>query len=345
MRLVTFRMNSELRIGALVENDSLIFDFKTASNGAFVGSMQSMIEGGAEALEEARRLLKQKRTTDLVDIAKCQLLAPLPTPVQIRDCLCFPGHIEGAQRVTGERMIAAAEDPDAKRAELEAAGFFEVSPKFYDFPLYYITNRFAVHGPDTDVVWPTYSHFIDYELEFAAVIGRGGVNISKDNARDHIFGFSVFNDWSARDEQLKVMNGALNIGPGAGKDFANGMGPCIVTADEIDDPYNLDMIARVNGREVSRGNSSGMYFKFEDLIAHLTRAHPLSAGEVICSGTVGGGCAYEAEIEIKPEDVIELEIDRIGVLRNRIRAPHMAGADPGVKNATVAAASEVLKKT
>lgn len=338
MRLVTFVKDTEARIGALIEGDTLIFDFKNASGGAFADSMQSLIESGDEGLAQAHNLLANKRSADLVKIADCRSLPPLPTPVQIRDCLCFPEHLEGAQRVVAKQMIAAAPDPDAKRAELEAAGFFKVAPDFYEFPRYYITNRMVMSGPDADVVWPTYSQFIDYELEFAAVIGRGGKNISVDDARGHIFGYSVFNDWSARDEQIKVMGGAVNIGPGAGKDFANSMGPCIVTADEMGDPYNVDMIARVNGKEVSRGNASSMHFKFEDLIAHLTRAHEIFPGEVICSGTVGGGCALEAEIQLAPDDVIELEIERVGVLRNQVRAPHMSATSNVSKQAAAGAA-------
>ena len=96
---------------------------------------------------------------------------------------------------------------------------------YYDFPVYYISNRMSVVGPDVDVPWPTYSRFIDYELEWAAVIGKAGSQITKDKARDYIFGYSVFNDWSARDEQMKVMGVSLDLGPGQGKDFANGLGP------------------------------------------------------------------------------------------------------------------------
>lgn len=325
MRLVTYLADDEARLGALIENDTKIFDFKAASDGCFAGSMQALIEGGSEALEEARRLLERRSSAHMRDAADHRLLAPLPVPVQIRDCLTFPGHLQGAQRVAGSRMIAAAPDPEARRAELESAGFFDVAPIFYEFPLYYITNRMAVYGPDEEIIWPSYSRFIDYELEFAAIIGSGGVNIAAGDGASHIFGYTVFNDWSARDEQMKVMGGALNIGPGAGKDFANSLGPCIVTADEIENPYDLAMTARVNGKQVSSGSSSGMYFKFPDLIAYLTRAHRLYPGEIICSGTVGGGCALEAGIQLAPGDVIELEIEGIGILRNRVRAPHMTG--------------------
>ena len=173
----------------------------------------------------------------------CTLLAPLPQPTQIRDCLCFPEHLQGARRVVGEQMIKAAADPARRRAELEAAKFFDVPRDYYDFPVYYISNRMSVSGPDVDVTWPTYSRYIDYELEWAAVIGKTGSQIGAATARDYIFGYSVFNDWSARDEQMKVMGVSLNLGPGQGKDFANGLGPCIVTADEIANPYDLTMTA------------------------------------------------------------------------------------------------------
>lgn len=289
--------------------------------------MQALIDAGPEALTRARALAQDPPARSVRATDACRLLAPLPQPLQIRDCLCFPGHLQGVQRITCELEIAAAADPVAKRAELEAAGRFDVPRSFYDFPLYYVSNRLAVVGPDVDVVWPTYSHFIDFELEWAVVLGRRGAHIDRAHARDYVFGYSIFNDWSARDEQMKVMNGALNIGPASGKDFANGLGPCIVTADEIPDPYALTMIARVNGREVARGGTAGMHYTFEDLIAHISRGHSLYPGELLCSGTVGGGCAIEAGITLCSGDVIELEVERIGVLRNRVLAPHMEDID------------------
>lgn len=175
----------------------------------------------------------------------------------------------------------------------------------------------AVIGTEQDIVWPRYANFLDYELEFAAVIGRRGGDIPRERAREHIFGYTIFNDVSARDYQMKEMSGSL--GPAKGKDFdtANVLGPCIVTADEID-PYAQTMVARINGEEWSRGSSSTMKHRFEDCIAHVSQCETLWPGEILGSGTVGGGSGMELGRMLSPGDLIELELGDIGVLRNRI---------------------------
>lgn len=298
-----------------------------AAGGALaLQSLQSLIEGGEDALEAARKLVERAELAHTLATTDVRILAPLPRPVQIRDFLCFPDHLRGAQRVAGERAIDAAPDPCAKRVQLERSGFFELSPAYFDFPLYYICNRMSVVGPDAAVDWPSFSSFIDFELEWAAIVGRQGRKISRLDAGRHIFGYTIFNDWSARDEQGRVINGAVNLGPSSAKDFANSLGPCIVTADEIDDPYALEMTARLNGVEVSRGSTRTMHYRFEDLLEHISRAHDIYPGEVFGSGTVGGGCAIEAGVSLKHLDVVELEVEKIGVLRNRVIAPHLVGA-------------------
>ena len=158
---------------------------------------------------------------------------------------------------------------------------------------------------------------MDYELEFGFFVGKAGKDIPKNRAREHIFGYSIFNDVSARDTQTIEMPGGL--GPSKSKDFDTGnvIGPCIVTADEID-PYNLTMIVRINGEERSQGSSSTIHWTFEDLISHITRSETLYPGEFIASGTVGSGSGLELEKYLSPGDVIELEVEGIGVLRNRI---------------------------
>ena len=188
-------------------------------------------------------------------------------------------------------------------------------------PIYYKGNRFAVIGPDDDVIWPSYSKAMDFELELACYIGRKGRDIPRDKARDYILGYTIFNDMSARDAQAIEMVGML--GPAKSKDFDTGnvMGPCLVTADEIGDPYDLNMIARVNGEEWGRGNTRDMRWQFEDLIAHISRSETLYPGEVLGSGTVGNGCGLEQLRFLKPDDVIELEIDGIGILRTRVTKP------------------------
>ena len=329
MRLITFVSNGEEALGAWIDHDSQIVHLARAAqlNGApepGFSSMISLIEAGPQIWDKARDLVERAMPDALLETKDSRLLAPLPRPTQIRDCLCFPAHLEGAVRKSAERAIAASHDSEPASSELEAGLAYRVPPSFFEFPLYYTCNRMAVVGPDTDVIWPAYSRTIDYELEWAAVIGRTCTDVAKENARECIFGYTIFNDWSARDEQKKVMNeGPVNIGPGAGKDFCNSVGPCIVTADEIPDPYNLMMRAHVNGAQVSEGSTSGMHFKFEDLVASLTRSTSLYPGELICSGTVGGGCSLETGQTLHSGDLIELEVDSIGRLSNRVIAPHI----------------------
>jgi 2-keto-4-pentenoate hydratase/2-oxohepta-3-ene-1,7-dioic acid hydratase in catechol pathway len=140
------------------------------------------------------------------------------------------------------------------------------------------------------------------------------------DARAHIFGYTIFNDWSARDVQMAVM--AANLGPGEGKDFEGGygLGPCIATPDEFSDPYKLTMTAHINGEQWSRGSTSTMHHRFEDAIVQFSRGKLIRAGEVIGSGTVLSGCGFELGKQLKPGDTVELQIEGIGTLRNRVLA-------------------------
>jgi 2-keto-4-pentenoate hydratase/2-oxohepta-3-ene-1,7-dioic acid hydratase in catechol pathway len=192
----------------------------------------------------------------------------------------------------------------------------------YERPIYYKSNCFSVVGSEADVHWPSYSVTVDYELEVALIVGRKGKNISVDDASQFVFGYCIFNDFSARDVQYTEMPGSL--GPSKGKDFdtGNALGPWIATSDEVD-PQNLTMIARVNGDEWSRGNSSTMHHSFAKLLAYASLEETVYPGEVLGSGTVGGGCGNELGRFMKHGDVIELEVSGLGVLRNRIVAPHV----------------------
>jgi 2-keto-4-pentenoate hydratase/2-oxohepta-3-ene-1,7-dioic acid hydratase in catechol pathway len=220
----------------------------------------------------------------------------------MRDFLCFEKHL-----VQAFQAVAKLRGTEAR-----------VPQVWYERPIFYHPNRFSVCGPETEVRWPAYSERMDFELEFGCYIGKPGKDIPKERAREHVFGYTIFNDFSARDEQTKEMAGGL--GPGKGKDFdnANAMGPCLVTADEIGDPYRLDMKVRVNGEEWGRGNSRDMHWKFEDCIAHASRSETLHPGEFFGSGTVGNGCGLEQGKFLKPGDVVELEVEGIGILRNRV---------------------------
>jgi 2-keto-4-pentenoate hydratase/2-oxohepta-3-ene-1,7-dioic acid hydratase in catechol pathway len=321
MRLVTFAATNGARIGALADGDRRIVDFAAAGGGdnAF-NSMQALIEAGPAALERARAIAAdaQKSGRGMIDAASVRLLAPLPVPPQMRDFLCFEKHLVQAFGQARRVRAAASPDPEAAMREMEAKGVLAIPEIWYQRPIFYKPSRFAVCGPDQDVVWPRYSKIMDYELEFCCVIGTPGRDIPRADARNHIFGYTIFNDFSARDEQVIEMPGQL--GPGKGKDFdnSNPVGPCIVTADEIPDPYALAMSVRVNGEERGRGNSSEMHWKFEDCIAHVSRDETLHSGEILCSGTVGNGSGLEIRKFLNSGDVVELDVEKIGVLRNRV---------------------------
>jgi 2-keto-4-pentenoate hydratase/2-oxohepta-3-ene-1,7-dioic acid hydratase in catechol pathway len=266
--------------------------------------MQALIE--AQALPVARELAARHESCDSVPLQpKGQLLAPIPRPIQLRDTLSFIAHLEGA--------MAMAQKMGAPRSPL----LEHLLANFHARPFWYNANHLCVIGPDTVVEWPAYSQIIDYELEMAVVIGKGGRDIDRRDAREHIFGYSVFNDFSARDTQGVEMPNGMGVQKSKGFDGSNALGPCIVTADEFD-PYDATMIARINGEQVSRNNSGTITHRFETTIEWLSKHETLHAGEIFCSGTVGGGCGVEIGRFLQPGDTIELEIVGIGKLRNQI---------------------------
>ena len=322
MRLVTFAVSGAERVGALIDGDRKIVDFAAArpDAGPAFASMQALIEGGPAALDRARDIVADAQRTGrgTIDAASVKLLAPLPTPPQMRDFLCFEKHLIQAFTSMHRMRAAAGPDPEKALRELEKQGAFKPPKIWYERPSFYKPSRFAVCGTGQEVTWPDYSKTIDYELEFACVIGTPGHDITKEKARAHIFGYTIFNDLSARDEQSLEM--LSNLGPGKGKDFdnSNPVGPCIVTVDEIPDPYALEMIVRVNGEERGRGNTREMHWKYEDCIAFVSRGETIRPGELFCSGTVGNGSGLETGRYVEPGEVVELEVEKIGVLRNRI---------------------------
>ena len=299
MRLVTFqpagRPEAPARPGALVDEGRSVIALQAPSVLAIVESGQAALERAAERVASAPREAR-------LAVQDVVLLAPIPQPPQMRDFLCFEKHLK-----QGFEAIAKMRGTPAR-----------IPKVWYERPIFYHPNRLNVCGTGADVPWPAYSEQLDFELEFGCYIGTPGKDIPREEARRHIFGYTLFNDFSARDEQTLDMMGQL--GPGKGKDFdnSNAMGPCLVTADELADPYDLEMKVRVNGEEWGRGHSSEMHWKFEDCIAHVSRAETVHAGEFFASGTVGNGCGLEHMRFLKPGDVVELEVEAIGILRNRV---------------------------
>jgi len=194
----------------------------------------------------------------------------------------------------------------------------ELPAVYRDLPIYYITNRFTVVGPGATVQWPRYSKLMDYELEVGVVTRRTRSNIPVHEAGAHIFGYTIFNDFSARDRQAVEMQGRL--GPAKGKSFdgSNALGPWIVTPDELGDPQTLNVEVRVNGETRAKGDTRGMLFSFEELIAYASQDETIHAGEFFGSGTVGNCCGLEIGRFLDNGDTIELHVDRIGVLTNTV---------------------------
>jgi len=294
MKFVTYSASgTPARPGLLTEDGILSLPFD---------SMLDLIHAGDKGLDAVRNTPRE----NLLLLNEARLHAPIPRPPTLRDFYAFEQHVKAANQNRGR----------------------EVPENWYKFPVFYFTNPNSIFGPDEDVPYPPYTQALDYELEIAAIIGKAGVNINAEDAPKHIFGYTIFNDWSARDVQREEMKVAL--GPAKGKDFASSLGPVIATAEEfasetVSKPgvYFAAMEARVNGKTLSWGNFSEIYWSFGQIIARASESVMLYPGDVIGSGTVGTGCLLELTQAqgpwLEPGDVIELEIEGIGVLRNTIQ--------------------------
>ncbi|MES5482658.1 fumarylacetoacetate hydrolase family protein [Bradyrhizobium sp. INPA03-11B] len=283
--------------------------------------MQEMIEGGTEALRLAEQILSNPPRSAILPLVEAQLLAPLPRPVRMRDCNLFTEHVERffERKDQLEAEAAAGSEQAAAQLALAKRMRFDLLLKRLT---YYTVDPLSVSAHEEDIEWPAYSKAADFELEWAVVIGKRGKDVPLEAAAGHIFGYTIFNDWSARDEQLIHME--MGIGPGGGKDFdgAKTLGPCIATPDEFRDLSDVRMIARVNGEEWTNRSSRHMRFTFEQAIVEMSRSRTIYPGDIFASGTVLGGSAVDHGRSLKDGDVVELEVESIGVLRNRLRMRH-----------------------
>lgn len=228
--------------------------------------------------------------TVVFDTDDIRLLSPIPRPNSLRDCMAFEEHVENS---LGD----------------------EIPEVWYDLPVYYKGNPDSVIGTGTAIEWPAYTDQLDYELELAAVIGREGRNIPAEDADSHIVGYTIFNDFSARDIQLREMQS--NLGPAKGKDFANVLGPYLVTADAFD-LDNATMTATVDGETWSEGTPGAMQHSFAEIIEHISRNETLYPGDVIGSGTVGEGCGLELGRFLESNATVTLSVEGIGTLENTV---------------------------
>ncbi|HKR99530.1 MAG TPA: fumarylacetoacetate hydrolase family protein [Candidatus Dormibacteraeota bacterium] len=302
MRWVTYRHGNDDadRVGLVV--DGAVHGVPECT------SLLSLLGDDGAAMARARDAATS-RPSEVTPLEDVTLRAPIPRPPTVRDFYAFEQHVKTARQRRGLDM-----DPD-----------------WYELPVFYFSNPYAVLGPDEDVPIPPGCTEMDFELEVAAVVGRPGSDLTPHDAETHIAGFCVMNDWSARDIQRREMK--LSMGPVKGKDFATSLGPMLVTPDELESAragraYDLSMTARINGVEYSRATLADIYWSFGEMLAYASRGTRVESGDIIGSGTCGTGCILELSLVhgadrfpwLRPGDVVELEVDRLGTLRNRVTA-------------------------
>nr|WP_263326163.1 fumarylacetoacetate hydrolase family protein [Neobacillus sp. Marseille-Q6967] len=304
MKFVTFeKQDGTVKAGILLDSEHVV-DLHAASSGLLPDNMLEFLNKSERNIEKAVSLLTlspaDKGVYRLEDVL---LKAPLPQPRSFRDFYAFEQHVKTARQNRGLEMI----------------------PEWYELPVFYFSNHLAFKGPDEKIEKPAACQWLDYELEMACIIGKEGRNISAEEAEEYIFGYCILNDWSARDFQRQEMK--VGLGPAKGKDFATSIGPWILTKDELKPlragkGFDLSMKARVNEMLLSEGNMKDIYYSFSEMIERASAGVTLYPGEIIGSGTVGTGCILELGTEVHPwlkaGDVVELEIDRLGVLKNLI---------------------------
>jgi 2-keto-4-pentenoate hydratase/2-oxohepta-3-ene-1,7-dioic acid hydratase in catechol pathway len=286
--------------------------------GLVVGSHVHALAQGETLLsllgDDGERLAAAAQTArddpaDVLSLDDVVLRAPIPLPPTVRDFYAFEQHVKTARKRRG----------------------LEMDPDWYELPVFYFSNPYAVGGNGADITVPPGSAELDFELEVAVIVGRGGSDLTPQQAEQRIAGFCVMNDWSARDVQRREMK--LSMGPVKGKDFATTLGPMLVTPDEISDArsgraYDLTMTATVNGREYSRASLAEIFWSFGEMISYASRGTRVEPGDVIGSGTCGTGCILELALVhggdaypwLQPGDEVVLTVDRLGSLRNRIVA-------------------------
>jgi 2-keto-4-pentenoate hydratase/2-oxohepta-3-ene-1,7-dioic acid hydratase in catechol pathway len=279
VRLCTFDAGSGPRPGALVGAE-------IADLSGFAPSVESMLA----RLDEARVAAKR---APRVEAEGTRLLPPF-RPASLRDFLAFEDHAKGGARRRNEQL----------------------NPAWYRIPVYYKGNHREIVGPGEPMRWPAYTEKLDFELELGCVIGTPVRDADERAAQRAIAGYTIVNDWSARDVQRDEM--AMRLGPAKSKDFATGIGPVVVTADEIDPRDGLRMTARVNGEAWCVANTAAMHWTFQQMIAHVSRGETVYPGDLYGSGTPYGGCGLDQDRWIRPGDLVELEIEGIGVLANTV---------------------------
>jgi 2-keto-4-pentenoate hydratase/2-oxohepta-3-ene-1,7-dioic acid hydratase in catechol pathway len=254
-------------------------------------SMEALIALGPEL---RARIDAEPARGDIYPLDAVRLLAPL-RPASLRDFLAFEDHAKAGAARRGE----------------------ELNPAWYEMPVYYKGNHREILGPGEPLAWPAWTEKLDFECELACVVGARARDVTPEQAADAIFGYTIMNDWSARDVQRAEM--AMRLGPAKSKDFATSLGPCIVTADEFDPSGGIDMRARVDGETWFDARGARMHWSFAQMIAYVAASETVYPCDVYGSGTAYGGCGLDQDRWLPRGARVELEIDGIGTLRTQLR--------------------------
>lgn len=306
MKLATIKYNDTVYSGIVKEEQFYAFE---AIDPALPEDMTEFIEG----YDQYKDIVGDKidRAGATCNVTEAQFLSPIRRPRSFRDFLSFEEHTVNS----------------AKAANYSDEVIEQVLQVWRSMPGFYFSNPNPFFGADEPVKNHPLSKMFDIEFEVGIIIGKEGADISKEDAKDYIFGLTVLNDWSARDIQMKEM--ALQLGPAKGKDYANSMGPVIVTMDELeqyicaDDPFKYNMKTTLcrNGELLRENNLNTIYHTFSDLIVHASRSTSVYPGEVLGSGTIGGGAMLEymgKQPFVQAGDVFEMTIEGIGTLRMEV---------------------------
>ena len=304
MKLLTYETDKGPRCGVLQAGNIVDVTGVVGSNGHTIRDVRGLLELGDSPIERVREALDKDTSASRLPLSGAKLLSPIVQPPTVRDFIVFEEHAS-------------------------SQGTREPNEVWYRMPVFYFSNPLCIYGTDAEIPFPSASSQFDYELEIGCVIGKEGRDVPAADAMDHIAGFTLFNDWSSRDLQVDEM--AFGLGPAKGKDTASSIGPWLVTTDEMlpylkDGRLDLRCQVRVNGQDwLKDGSAKDAYFSFADMIERASKDSRIVPGDIIGSGTVGGGSireairkGYEGARFLEPGDVVEHEVEVIGVLRGTL---------------------------
>ena len=311
MKLVTYNLGAGPRCGVL-QGEQVVDVAALLAATQPLRDVQALLETGADAIQRVQAALAGRSNAPVFELPEVRLQSPVLRPPTIRDFMIFEEH--ATQQGTRQREEA-----------------------WYRLPIFYFSNPLCVYGPEDAIPYPAASEMLDYELEIACIIGKEGVNVAAADALDYIAGFCIFNDWSCRD--LQRDESAVGLGPAKGKDSASSLGPWLVTTDELrpylrDGRLSVKCSARVNGVTWVADSDGGLsWHTWGDMIERASRDSRIAPGDVLGCGTVGGGSIGEAIRKgyparfLQPGDVVEQEVEGLGLLRNTIGPPGDIPAD------------------